>query len=93
MHPRLQQLRAVLQPLVQLHLVMLQVVVLQVVVLQVVVLQAVVLQAVVLAELLHLQVKAQVQLPHLRSLLQPQIQIQPLALHRAAHLVRVTDAI
>jgi len=78
MHPRLQQLRAVLQPLVQLHLVMLQVVVLQVV---------------VLAELLHLQVKAQVQLPHLRSLLQPQIQIQPLALHRAAHLVRVTDAI
>jgi hypothetical protein len=78
MHPRLQQLRAVLQPLVQLHLVMLQVVV---------------LQAVVLAELLHLQVKAQVQLPHLRSLLQPQIQIQPLALHRAAHLVRVTDAI
>jgi len=83
MHPRLQQLRAVLQPLVQLHLVMLQVVVLQ----------AVVLQAVVLAELLHLQVKAQVQLPHLRSLLQPQIQIQPLALHRAAHLVRVTDAI
>jgi hypothetical protein len=88
MHPRLQQLRAVLQPLVQLHLVMLQVVVLQVVVLQVVV-----LQAVVLAELLHLQVKAQVQLPHLRSLLQPQIQIQPLALHRAAHLVRVTDAI
>jgi len=88
MHPRLQQLRAVLQPLVQLHLVMLQVVVLQVVVLQ-----AVVLQAVVLAELLHLQVKAQVQLPHLRSLLQPQIQIQPLALHRAAHLVRVTDAI
>jgi len=83
MHPRLQQLRAVLQPLVQLHLVMLQVVVLQVVV----------LQAVVLAELLHLQVKAQVQLPHLRSLLQPQIQIQPLALHRAAHLVRVTDAI
>jgi len=83
MHPRLQELRAVLQPLVQLHLVMLQVVVLQVVV----------LQAVVLAELLHLQVKAQVQLPHLRSLLQPQIQIQPLALHRAAHLVRVTDAI
>jgi hypothetical protein len=93
MHPRLQQLRAVLQPLVQLHLVMLQVVVLQVVVLQVVVLQAVVLQAVVLAELLHLQVKAQVQLPHLRSLLQPQTPIQPPALHRAAHLVRVTDAI
>jgi hypothetical protein len=32
-------------------------------------------------------------LPHLRSPLQPQIQIQPPALHRAAHLVRVTDAI
>jgi hypothetical protein len=83
MHPRLQQLRAVLQPLVQLHLVMLLVVVLQVVV----------LQAVVLAELLHLQVRAQVQLPHLRSLLQPQTQIRLPALHRAAHLVRVTDAI
>jgi hypothetical protein len=83
MHPRLQQLRAVHQPLVQLHRVMLLVEALQVMV----------LQAVVLAELLHLQVKAQVQLPHLRSLLQPQIQIQPPALHRAAHLVRVTDAI
>jgi len=83
MHPRLQKLRAVLQPLVQLHLVMLQVVMLQVVV----------LQAVVLAELLLLQVRAQVQLPHLRSLLQPQTQIQLPALHRAAHLVRVTDAI
>jgi hypothetical protein len=88
MHPRLQQLRAVHQPLVQLHLVMLLVVVLRLVVLQVVV-----LQAVVLAELLHLQVRAQVQLPHLRSLLQPQIQIQPPALHRAAPLVLVTDAI
>ena len=83
MHPRLQQLRAVHQPLVHLHRVMLLVEALQVMV----------LQAVVLAELLHLQVKAQVQLPHLRSLLQPQIQIQPPALHRAAHLVRVTDAI
>jgi len=58
-----------------------------------VVLQAVVLQAVVLAEPLHLQVRAQVPLPHLQSLLQPQIQIQPLALHRAAPLVLVTDAI
>jgi len=57
----------------------------------VVVLQAVVLQAVVLAEPLHLQVRAQVPLPHLQSLLQPQI--QPLALHRAAPLVLVTDAI
>jgi len=56
-----------------------------------VVLQAVVLQAVVLAEPLHLQVRAQVPLPHLQSLLQPQI--QPLALHRAAPLVLVTDAI
>ena len=83
MHPRLQQLRAVHQPLVHLHRVMLLVEALQVMV----------LQAVVLAELLHLQVRAQVQLPHLRSLLQPQIQIQPPALHRAAHLVRVTDAI
>ena len=61
--------------------------------LQVVVLQAVVLQAVVLAELLHLQVRAQVPLPHLRSLLLPQTQIQPPALHRAALLVLVTDAI
>jgi hypothetical protein len=56
-----------------------------------------VLQAVVLAELLHLQVRAQVPLLHLRSLLQPQTQtqtpIQPPALHRAVHLVRVTDAI
>jgi hypothetical protein len=78
MHPRLQQLRAVHQPLVQLHLVMLLVVV---------------LQAVVLVELLLPQVRAQVPLPHLRSLLQPQTQIQPPALHRAAHLVRVTDAI
>jgi hypothetical protein len=57
------------------------------------VLQVVVLQAVVLVELLLPQVRAQVQLPHLRSLLQLQIQIQPPALHRAAHLVRVTDAI
>ena len=53
----------------------------------------VVLQAVVLAEPLHLQVRAQVPLPHLQSLLQPQIQIQPLALHHAAPLVLVTDAI
>ena len=83
MHPRLQQLRAVHQPLVHLHRVMLLVEALQVVV----------LQAVVLVELLLPQVRAQVQLPHLRSLLQPQIQIQPPALHRAAHLVRVTDAI
>jgi hypothetical protein len=51
------------------------------------------LQAVVLAELLHLQVMAQVPLPHLRSLLQAQTPIQQPALHRAAHLVRVTDAI
>ena len=71
-------LRAVLQPMVHLHRVMLLVEVLQVV---------------VLTELLHLQVWAQVPLPHLRSPLQPQIQIQPPALHRAAHLVRVTDAI
>ncbi len=47
----------------------------------------------VLVELLLLQVRAQVLLPHLRSPLQLQIQIQPPALHRAAHLVRVTDAI
>jgi hypothetical protein len=52
-----------------------------------------VLQVVVLTELLHLQVWAQVPLPHFRSPLQPQIQIQPPALHRAAHLVLVTDAI
>ena len=78
MHPLLRPLRAVLQPMVHLHLVMLLVEVLLVV---------------VLTELLHLQVRAQVQLPHLRSPLQPQIQIQPPALHRAAHLVRVTDAI
>ena len=71
-------LRAVLQPKVHLHRVMLLVEVLQVV---------------VLVELLHLQVRAQVPLPHRRSPLQPQIQIQPPALHRAAHLVRVTDAI
>jgi len=72
-----------LQPMVHLHRVMLLVEVLQVVVLQVV----------VLVELLHLQVRVQVQLPHLRSPLQPQIQIQPPALHRAALLVLVTDAI
>jgi hypothetical protein len=78
MHPLLRPLRAVLQPMVHLHRVMLLLEVLQVV---------------VLTELLHLQVRAQVQLPHLRSPLQPQIQIQPPALHRAAHLVRVTDAI
>jgi len=78
MHPLPRPLRAVLQPMVHLHRVMLLVEVLQVV---------------VLTELLHLQVRAQVQLPHLRSPLQPQIQIQPPALHRAAHLVRVTDAI
>jgi hypothetical protein len=78
MHPLLRPLRAVLQPMVHLHRVMLLLEVLQVV---------------VLTELLHLQVRAQVQLPHLRSPLQPQTQIQPPALHRAAHLVRVTDAI
>ena len=78
MHPLPRPLRAVLQPMVHLHRVMLLVEVLQVV---------------VLVELLHLQVRAQVPLPHLRSPLQPQIQIQPPALHRAAHLVRVTDAI
>ena len=78
MHPLLRPLRAVLQPMVHLHRVMLLVEVLQVV---------------VLTELLHLQVWAQVPLPHFRSPLQPQIQIQPPALHRAAHLVLVTDAI
>ena len=78
MHPLPRPLRAVLQPMVHLHRVMLLVEVLQVV---------------VLVELLLLQVRAQVPLPHLRSPLQPQIQIQPPALHRAAHLVRVTDAI
>jgi hypothetical protein len=78
MHPLPRPLRAVLQPMVHLHRVMLLLEVLQVV---------------VLTELLHLQVRAQVPLPHLRSPLQPQIQIQPPALHRAAHLVRVTDAI
>ena len=78
MHPLLRPLRAVLQPMVHLHRVMLLLEVLQVV---------------VLTELLHLQVRVQVQLPHLRSPLQPQIQIQPPALHRAAHLVLVTDAI
>ncbi len=78
MHPLPRPLRAVLQPMVHLHRVMLLVEVLQVV---------------VLTELLHLQVRAQVLLPHLRSPLQLQIQIRPPALHRAAHLVRVTDAI
>ena len=78
MHPLPRPLRAVLQPMVHLHRVMLLVEVLQVV---------------VLVELLLLQVRAQVLLPHLRSPLQLQIQIQPPALHRAAHLVRVTDAI
>ena len=78
MHPLPRPLRAVLQPMVHLHRVMLLVEVLQVVVLEV---------------LLHLQVRAQVLLPHLRSPLQLQIQIRPPALHRAAHLVRVTDAI
>ena len=78
MHPLPRPLRAVLQPMVHLHRVMLLVEVLQVV---------------VLVELLHLQVRAQVPLPHLRSPLQLQIQIQPPALHRAAHLVLVTDAI
>jgi hypothetical protein len=78
MHPLPRPLRAVLQPMVHLHRVMLLVEVLQVV---------------VLVELLHLQVRAQVLLPHLRSPLQLQIQIRPPALHRAAHLVRVTDAI
>jgi hypothetical protein len=38
-------------------------------------------------------VMAQVPLPHLRSLLQAQTPIQPPALHRAAPLVLVTDAI
>ena len=83
MHPLLRPLRAVLQPMVHLHRVMLLVEVLQVEVLQVV----------VLVELLLLQVRAQVLSPHLRSPLQLQIQIRPPALHRAAHLVRVTDAI
>ena len=78
MHPLPRPLRAVLQPMVHLHRVMLLVEVLQVV---------------VLVELLHLQVRAQVLLPHLRSPLQLQIQIRPPALHRAAHLVRVTDVI
>ena len=52
-----------------------------------------VLQVIPLVEVLLLQVRAQVQLLHLRSLLQLQIQIQPPALHRAAPLVRATDAI
>jgi hypothetical protein len=78
MHLLPRPLRAVLQPMVHLHRVMLLVEVLQVE---------------VLVELLLLQVRAQVLLPHLRSPLQLQIQIQPPALHRAAHLVRVTDAI
>ena len=83
MHLLPRPLRSVLQPMVHLRRVMLLVEVLQVVVLQVV----------VLVELLLLQVKAQVLLPHLRSPLQLQIQIRLPALHRAAHLVRVTDAI
>ena len=78
MHLLPRPLRAVLQPMVHLHRVMLLVEVLQVLVLEV---------------LPHLQVRAQVQLPHLRSPLQLQIQIRRPALHRAAHLVRVTDAI
>ena len=77
MHLLLRPLRAVLQPMVHLHRVMLLVEVLQVV---------------VLVELLLLQVRAQVLSPHLRSPLQLQIQIRLPALHRAAHLVRVTDA-
>jgi hypothetical protein len=52
-----------------------------------------VLQAIPLAELLLLRARAQMQLPHLRSLLQPQIQIQPPALPLAALLAPVTDAI
>ena len=46
-----------------------------------------------LVEVLLLQVRVQVQLLHLPSLLQPQTQIQPPALHLAALLVRATDAI
>ena len=78
MHPLLQRQRVVLQPPVHLHRVMHLVEV---------------LQAIPLVEVLLLQVRAQVQLLHLRSLLQLQIQIQPPALHRAAPLVRATDAI
>jgi len=78
MPPLLQRLRVVLQPPVHLHRVMHLVEV---------------LQAIPLVELLLPRARAQVQLPHLRSLLQPQIQIQPPALHRAAPLVLATDAI
>ena len=78
MHPLLQRQRVVLQPPVHLHRVMHLVEV---------------LQAIPLVEVLLLQVRVQVQLLHLRSLLQPQIQIQPPALHRAAPLAPVTDAI
>jgi hypothetical protein len=78
MHPLLQRQRVVLQPSVHLHRVMHLVEV---------------LQAIPLVEVLLLQVRVQVQLLHLRSLLQPQIQIQPPALHRAAPLVLATDAI
>ena len=77
MPPRL-LLRVVLQPPVHLHRVRPLVVV---------------LQAIPLVEVLLLQVRAQVQLLHLRSLLQLQIQIQSPALHRAAPLVLATDAI
>ena len=78
MHPLLQRQRVVIQPPVHLHRVMHLVEV---------------LQAIPLVEVLLLQVRVQVQLLHLRSLLQPQIQIQPPALHRAAPLVLATDAI
>ena len=78
LHPLLQRQRVVLQPPVHLHRVMHLVEV---------------LQAIPLVELLLPRARAQVQLPHLRSLLQPQIQIQPPALHRAAPLVLATDAI
>ena len=76
--PPLLLLRVVLQPPVHLHRVMHLVEVLQVI---------------PLVEVLLLQVRAQVQLLHLRSLLQPQIQIQPPALPLAALLAPVTDAI
>ena len=78
MHPLLQRQRVVLQPPVHLHRVMHLVEV---------------LQAIPLVEVLLLQVRAQVLSPHLRAPLQLQIQIRLPALHRAAHLVRVTDAI
>ena len=52
-----------------------------------------VLQAIPLVEVLLLQVRVQVQLLHLPSLLQPQTQIQPPALLRVAPLVLATDAI